>query len=161
MNEKQSRIDALGDFFVKTSEEVNGGASEVEVDYPLVRAVVDTLCGTKAERDYLHTVMLVRLGQQGASMLQGFIEWILNGGWVDREEEKKPLHASAGFLAYLSRDADMARFHADQSEDDSLSRLVLQGVELMDSHPPEGLIDRLVSEEMCESVVMILEAESV
>lgn len=161
MNEKMSRIDALGDFFVKTSEEVDAGASQVDVDYPLVRAVVDTLCGTKAERDYLHTVILERLGQQGASMLKGFIEWVLNAGWVDREEEKRPLHASAGFLAYLCRDADMARFHADQSEDDSLSGLVLQGVELMDSHPPEGLIASLVSEEMRETVVMILEAESV
>lgn len=161
MNEKQSRIDALGDFFVKTSEEVDAGASQVDVDYPLVRAVVDTLCGTKAERDYLHTVILERLGTRGASMLQGFIEWILNTGFADGEEEKRPLHASAGFLAYLHRDADMARFHADQSPDDSLSGLVLQGVELMDSLPPEGLIDELVSGETRKSVETILEAESV
>lgn len=161
MNEKQKRIDAIGDFFVKSAEALDDGDSYVNVDYPMVRAVVDTLCGTKAERDYLHTVVLDRLGVRGASMLQGFIEWVLNDGWVDQEEEKRPLHSSAGFLAYLSRDADMARFHADQSPGDSLSDLVVQGVDVMNDLPPEGLITRLVSEEMREEVLGILEAESV
>lgn len=161
MNEKMRRIDGLGDFFEKSAGAVNDGTSQIGVDSPVIRAVVDTLCGTKAERDYMHTVVLERLGARGAALLQGFIEWILNDGLVDQEEEKLRLHSSAALLAYLHRDEDMARFHADQSPGDSLSALVMEGVELMDALPPEGLLTELVSGETRKSVVRLIEAESI
>lgn len=161
MNEKMRRIDGLGDFFEKSAGAVNDGTSQIGVDSPVIRAVVDTLCGTKAERDYMHTVVLERLGARGAALLQGFIEWILNDGLVDQEEEKLRLHSSAALLAYLHRDEDMARFHADQSPGDSLSALVVEGVELMDALPPEGLLTELVSGETRKSVVRLIEAESI
>lgn len=161
MNEKMRRIDGLGDFFEKSAEAVNDGTSQIGVDSPVIRAVVDTLCGTKAERDYMHTVVLERLGARGAALLQGFIEWILNDGLVDQEEEKLRLHSSAGFLAYLHRDSDMARFHADQSPGDSLSALVMDAVELMDTLPPEGMLTELVAGETRKSVVRLIEAESI
>lgn len=161
MNEKMRRIDGLGDFFEKSAGAVNDGTSQIGVDSPVIRAVVDTLCGTKAERDYMHTVVLERLGARGAALLQGFIEWILNDGLVDQEEEKLRLHSSAALLAYLHRDEDMARFHADQSPGDSLSALVMDAVELMDTLPPEGMLTELVSGETRKSVVRLIEAESI
>lgn len=161
MNEKQKRIDALGDFFVKSAEAFDSGEPYFGVDPRLVRSVIDTLSGSKAERDYLHTVVLDRLGVQGASMLKGFVEGILDNDATVTDEEKRSLHSSASFLSYLCRDVEMARFHSAQSPGDSLSGLAMRGIELIDERPPEGLIVHLLSGGVRKDVERRLRVESV